>query len=620
MKLSILFLVGLTFFTFASANNWNSGKDKCKTNKCNNNDFERYICTTDIAQDVTNVPVIPSGAPPTNDGFAYSQVSYTDNFLYIAGQNGYDSFGRLVARSYDYKRGISHSLTRIVIAFLNLLSATECFNINVDQIPGIIVTIANTWNDTRDTPVERIQKMLDERSLVNWVQAWFWGNKNKMTREFVLAEGLSRGDTFEVQALPIPRVNITKRTCLETNIPPQSAQILKTWTLTGNPPADIDAFLFQKTGYRLDRGLGPASNPEPRNDNWARTDIKPAPKFGDAGDILAAENWNPATIKTECVAIPARNDSLQFVPATNIFIRTAGICKPGEPVGVFLHGTSASESYCRSTAYMVSRKYCVILMDERGHGRSPVTPATVPYDGGFRYTYEAFADDVKAVLDAKNITEKIFFVGISIGGSIGLQFAAKYPEKMHSLVPISTAPLFRCADGTINGSIPTCAPTQPGGLVSWLTGTPTTPTTMLPEDKLSGCNVDVARAKIDQNRADNTSGVAVTSLLTYSQRVDQTDLLPKIKAPTLIIHGLADSTLGVSAAEALHKGIVNSVRLDFVNRGHLLPITSYVDVANNIIRFVQGHTFPEISRVIDRGCTIDPEVAPEVNFAKCPSV
>lgn len=333
----------------------------------------------------------------------------------------------------------------------------------------------------------------------------------------------------------------------------------------------------------------------------------PAPEFGDAGDLLRGRNWNRGQIRTRCVAVPARNDGAQDVPAANFFVRTAGDYRSKDPVYVLIHGTSASHNYWLRSGLLLSRTGFVVMIDLRGHGQTQVTPTN---GTGFRYTYEVFADDVEAILKQLIGAEKrVVFAGISIGGSIGIRLATRYPARVEKLVTVSAAPQFRCADFPNLA----CKP--------YLTGIATDRDTLLPEDGLSGCNVSLARAKIDQNRQANTSGVAVSSLIANSQTVDLTPILSQVRCPTLVMHGLGDRTLGVGAADAIATGVLQASRVDFVNRGHLLPITSPTDVANMIMRFAQSASFPRQQIVFDIGrCDVAPEVAPEASFAKCPSV
>lgn len=312
-------------------------------------------------------------------------------------------------------------------------------------------------------------------------------------------------------------------------------------------------------------------------------------------------NWNAAFESTRCIAVPARQDTDQAVPAFNAFVRVLG--KPSNRPVVLIHGTSASHNYWIGVAEILSSKYFVIMPDLRGHGQSQSTPTAT----GFRYTLEVFSKDILAVLDGIGEQRPVVFGGISIGAGIGITFAANFPERTSRLVSVSGAAHFRCADN----AQPNCPP--PG-----FTGIGTTPITLLPEDVASGCDVTNARAKIAQNR--NVSGVAVGSLVAHAQTVNQTALLSAIRAPTLIIHGLADPTLSAAAAQVLRAGISNSVRADFVNRGHLLPITAKDDVAKLMIDFAQGTIFPDATRVLDDDCQIAERVAPEASFQQCSAI
>lgn len=310
----------------------------------------------------------------------------------------------------------------------------------------------------------------------------------------------------------------------------------------------------------------------------------------------------PANVKmrTMCLPIPARNDT-QIVPSANIFVRTYGTYRRGQTVFVFLHGTSASSNYVRCVQEDLSSDYYSIAIDLRGHGQSTKTPATVP-STGFKYTYNLFSDDVYSVLQRMDIQSNVVVVGISIGASIAVQLSLDHPEVVDRIVLISYTPQFRCSDGSICNNI-----------VSQIGSTPFT---MFPEDTLSGCNVTNARAKLQQNRGVST--VAVTSLLEYSQKVNQTSLLPLVKVPTLLIHGTGDATLPGGVGALLAKDLIqNSILSYVVNRGHLSPVTAYKDIAILLTKFVEHRVFPDVSRVLDTGCQICRHTIPEDNFVSC---
>ena len=75
-------------------------------------------------------------------------------------------------------------------------------------------------------------------------------------------------------------------------------------------------------------------------------------------------------------------------------------------------------------------RYRVLRYDKRGHGGSQTTPAP--------YSIPQLADDAVALLDALKI-DKVHFIGLSMGGMIGQQLGARYPERVYSLSLCDTA-------------------------------------------------------------------------------------------------------------------------------------------------------------------------------------
>lgn len=98
----------------------------------------------------------------------------------------------------------------------------------------------------------------------------------------------------------------------------------------------------------------------------------------------------------------------------------------GEPV-LLLHGFSASalmQWKVPGVAELLSRRYRVIAMDFRGHGRSDK-----PYDPGM-YGIHLVRDAV-GLLDHLGIA-KAHVVGYSMGGRVALRMSVDHPERLHS--------------------------------------------------------------------------------------------------------------------------------------------------------------------------------------------
>jgi pimeloyl-ACP methyl ester carboxylesterase len=104
----------------------------------------------------------------------------------------------------------------------------------------------------------------------------------------------------------------------------------------------------------------------------------------------------------------------------------------GRPPVVFLHGITG---HCRAwddEAGLLAGRHHVLALDLRGHGDS--APAA---DGD--YTVAAMADDVAAFVDALGLAS-ITLVGLSLGGRIGIAYAAKHPARVARLMVVDIGP------------------------------------------------------------------------------------------------------------------------------------------------------------------------------------
>lgn len=100
----------------------------------------------------------------------------------------------------------------------------------------------------------------------------------------------------------------------------------------------------------------------------------------------------------------------------------------GEPV-VFIPSLLGSAYGCRHlTAPRVARGYRTVVVEPLGHGGSDR-----PRDAD--YSLAAQAERVRAALDTLGITSAVI-VAHSIGSSIALHLAARYPERVQALVSI----------------------------------------------------------------------------------------------------------------------------------------------------------------------------------------
>lgn len=101
----------------------------------------------------------------------------------------------------------------------------------------------------------------------------------------------------------------------------------------------------------------------------------------------------------------------------------------GEPSLVFIHGWCCDRRYWTYQVPYFSRRYRVVTIDLAGHGIS-----------GFNrrvWTVEAFAGDVKAVIEKLNI-ERVILIGHSMGGPVIIEAARLMPDRVVGLVGVDT--------------------------------------------------------------------------------------------------------------------------------------------------------------------------------------
>src|SRR6185295_19578925 len=98
---------------------------------------------------------------------------------------------------------------------------------------------------------------------------------------------------------------------------------------------------------------------------------------------------------------------------------------PGAPVVTLSHSLAANLHLWDAQAAVLKDRYRVLRYDIRGHGGSGVPPAP--------YTLEQMADDLHGLLRALGIA-RTHFVGLSMGGLIGMTLALRFPAVVQSLV------------------------------------------------------------------------------------------------------------------------------------------------------------------------------------------
>ena len=96
---------------------------------------------------------------------------------------------------------------------------------------------------------------------------------------------------------------------------------------------------------------------------------------------------------------------------------------------LFIHGLSDNLLYWEYLAANLKEDYQVLRVDLRGHGESEL--------GAGEITVDLYVEDLIKILDELNI-DTANLIGFSLGGAVALDFALRYPEKVSSLVLMSS--------------------------------------------------------------------------------------------------------------------------------------------------------------------------------------
>ena len=285
-------------------------------------------------------------------------------------------------------------------------------------------------------------------------------------------------------------------------------------------------------------------------------------------------------------ASPSSGEQIAAVGDLELCYETFG--DRSDPALVLIMGLATQmiawrEEFCESLA---AAGFFVVRFDNRDVGRSttldglpvPTTWQLLKRDKrAASYTLEDMALDVVGLLDHLEI-ERAHVVGASMGAMIAQTVAAKHPDRVLSLVSImgstgartSGQPQLRTAKVLL--AVP---PKDRDGFVEHMVKTFTiigSPGFERDEDELRR----FAETTFDRGR---NPAASARQLAAINASGNRTPLLRQISAPTLVIHGEADTLVRPSGGRATAKAIAGSTLLEIPGMGHDLPPEAVVPQA-----------------------------------------
>ena len=113
--------------------------------------------------------------------------------------------------------------------------------------------------------------------------------------------------------------------------------------------------------------------------------------------------------------------------------------RAGRPPALFLHGGGQTARTWDLSCLSLRQELHCIALDQRGHGDSE-------WSYSFEYSPEAHARDVAGLLDHLQV-ERVVLVGMSMGCLNALHFAARWPDRVASLVAVDAGPWVQLGGG-----------------------------------------------------------------------------------------------------------------------------------------------------------------------------
>ena len=226
----------------------------------------------------------------------------------------------------------------------------------------------------------------------------------------------------------------------------------------------------------------------------------------------------------------------------------------GAPL-LLVHGFPLDHTMWRGQIDVLATQCRVIAPDLRGFGQSDVTPGTV--------TMERFADDLAALLDALRITEPITFCGMSMGGYIGWQFAARHRRRLAKLVLCDTRAVADTADAAA-GRLKTADKVLAEGAQVVADG-------MLPKLFAPSAierNADYVSVTREVIQRTNPEGIAA-ALRGMAERPDFSSRLNAIDVPVLVLCGELDAISPPAEMRQIAAAIPGAQYAEIPAAGHM---------------------------------------------------
>jgi 3-oxoadipate enol-lactonase len=245
----------------------------------------------------------------------------------------------------------------------------------------------------------------------------------------------------------------------------------------------------------------------------------------------------------------------------------------GGPALVLLHGFPFDRSMWRGQAEALGGEFRVVAPDLRGLGETSLSKGVV--------TVEAMAEDVAALLDELNLG-RVVLGGLSMGGYVAFELFRKFTGRVRALVLADTRPQSDDEAGRRSR--------EENARRALKEGMEPIVESMLPKLLSAGTRErggEVLERVRTMMLSVSPEGAAA-ALRAMAVRRDQTDLLPSINVPALIVVGGEDSITPPADAEAMAAKIEGSRLVVVEGAGHLSNVERPEEFNRALVEFLRG--------------------------------
>jgi 3-oxoadipate enol-lactonase len=242
---------------------------------------------------------------------------------------------------------------------------------------------------------------------------------------------------------------------------------------------------------------------------------------------------------------------------------------------LLIHGLGGSRAAWPGVAAPLAATHRVVRMDMRGSGESPL--------GEEPLSFAVLAADAIAVLDAASI-EKTHIIGHSLGGVVAQELLVGHPERVASAVLVSTSS--KIGEAAAKSWLRLADVVEARGL-SDSSASRTRAFAEGFDERNPTLIEELARITTRSDR----HGYAAQARIAASY--DYTDALAGVRAPCLVLQGLADRLTSPGGSVILHRAI-EGARLEMIegvgHNAHIEMGDRFVDMAMRFFAEVDRRT------------------------------